>query len=153
MGSALAVSTVLLSFLTLAGPPPPSAGGGKAAPAAPSRTTLTLSFKLDPRLAGPTYGGERWVSPRTYTGASAQDTVEVRAVAVDARGRRLKLDLEWTVSDPETVTVSPPRGERVRIEVKRAGESVVTVKAGEVSRSLTVRSVEARGLRQVIISQ
>lgn len=152
MRSALGVSTVLLSVVTLTAPAWPR-GDEKAAPAAASRATVTFSFKLDPRLAGPTYGGERWVSPPTYTGASAQDTVDARAVAVDARGRPLRVDLEWTVSDPETVTVSPPRGERVKITVRRAGESVVTVRSGEVSRRLIVRSVETRGLRQVSISQ
>ncbi len=34
---------------------------------------IQISFKLDPRLTDSTYGGERWVSPRTYTGANAPD--------------------------------------------------------------------------------
>ncbi len=153
MRNALAVPVVILSFLTLAVPSSSWAGDEKAAPAAASPTTITFSFKLDPRLFGPTYGGERWVSPKTYTGASAQDTVEARALAVDAKGRPLKIDLEWTVSDPEMVTVSPPRGDQVKITAKREGESIVTVKSGGTSRKLTVKAVQTKGIWQVSISQ
>src|SRR5574342_139624 len=62
-----------------------------SAPAA-ALTRINVSFKLDPRLSGPTYGGERWVSPATYMGASAQDAVEVRARTVDARGAPARSD-------------------------------------------------------------
>ncbi len=41
--------------------------------AADTPTAIQVSFKLDPRLSGPTYGGERWISPPTYMGANAQD--------------------------------------------------------------------------------
>jgi hypothetical protein len=153
MRRALAVSMVVLSLLALTGPSSSSAGDESVPRAAAPPTAITLSFKLDPRLAGPTYGGERWVSPKTYTGAGAQDTVEARARAVDAQGRPLKVNLEWTVADPELVTVSPPRGEQVRIAVKRVGQGTVTVKAGGTSRKLTVKVVETKGIRQVSISQ
>jgi hypothetical protein len=152
MRRALAVSMVVPSLLALTGPSS-SAGDERVPPAVASPAAITLSFKLDPRLAGPTYGGERWVSPKTYTGASAQDTVDARARAVDAQGRRLEVNLEWTVADPEVVTVSPARGEQVRIAVKRVGQGTVTVKAGGTSRKLTVKVVETKGIRQVSISQ
>jgi hypothetical protein len=129
----------------------PLAGEERGAPAA--RPSIQVSFKLDPRLSGPTYGGERWVSPPTYRGAAAQDTVEARAAAVDAAGRPLQIEVQWTASDPEKVAITPTRGARVQITAKRAGESVVTVSAGGSSRKLTVKAVEANGIRQLIISQ
>lgn len=153
MRSQLAAAFVVISVLTLAGPPSSRAGDEQVVVAAATPATINFSFKLDPRVSGPTYGGERWVSPRTYTGASAQDTVEARALAVDARGRRVSGGVEWTSSDPETVTVAPPRGERVVITAKRAGESTITVSSGAASRRLAVKVVRANGTLQVSISQ
>jgi hypothetical protein len=153
MRSALALLSVSLSVVAMARPSPTSAGAGEAAPAIASPVTITFSFKLDPRVLGPTYGGERWVSPRTFTGATAQDTVEARAQAVDARGRRLAVVPAWTPSDPEMMTVSPARGEQVRITVKRPGESSLVVTAGGASGKLTVKAVEASGSLRVDISQ
>lgn len=151
MRSAPAVLAVFLSNLTLAAPAS-SPAPGKAAPAA-DKPRIQVAFKLDPRLSGPTYGGEHWVSPQTYRGASAQDTVEVRASAVDARGRLVKISPGWKVSDAEMVTVSPPRGDRVTIAVKRAGESSVTVAQDGTSRTLSVKATQTNGIVQVIISQ
>lgn len=150
MRSALAVPAVALSILSLAGPSSSLAGEEKASPAA---AKILVAFKLDPRLAGPTYGGERWVSPPTYSGAAAQDTVEVRASAVDARGMPAKTSIDWSASDPEMVTISPARGEQVKIAVKRAGESSVTVKSGGASRELTVKALQRNGIWQVTVSQ
>jgi hypothetical protein len=144
----LAVLAVVAATSTSAAP---LAGEERGAPA--PKPGIQVSFKLDPRLSGPTYGGERWVSPPTYRGAGAQDTVEVRAAAVDAAGMPLKIDFQWTASDPEKVAITPTRGEQVKITAKRAGESVVTVNAGGSSRKLTVKAVEVNGVRQVSISQ
>jgi hypothetical protein len=141
---------LLVALSALAGPSPSLAADEKAPPAA---AKIQLTFKLDPRLAGPTYGGERWVSPPTYMGASGQDIVEAKASAVDASGKPTKASIEWKPSDPEMVAVSPPRGEQVKITVKRAGESSLTVKAGEASRKLTVKAAQAKGIWQVSINQ
>jgi hypothetical protein len=57
------------------------------APETPSLKVLTVAFKLDPRLTGGTYGGERWVSPPKYTTAGEEAdvaTVEVRIHGLDA---------------------------------------------------------------------
>ena len=149
----LTAALVVASFLTLAGPPPSRAGDEQAVVAAVAPATINCSFKLDPRVSGPTYGGERWVSPRTYTGASAQDTVEARALAVDAKGRRVHAGVEWTSSDPDVVTVAPARGEQVRITARLAGESTVTVRSGAASRRLTIKVAQANGAWQVSITQ
>src|SRR5512139_3775537 len=100
--------------------PETRAAASPAAPAAPASPLagLAISFKLDPRLAGGTYGGERWVSATTYTGAAAQDTVDARVEGTDARGRPVKISPRWTPSDPEMVIVSPEEGSSVRITVK-----------------------------------
>ncbi|HEY6004522.1 MAG TPA: hypothetical protein VIV57_16730 [Anaeromyxobacter sp.] len=148
MRSPLAVLFVVVATSTLAAP---LAGQERGAPTA--KPSIQVSFKLDPRLSGPTYGGERWVSPPTYRGAGAQDTVEARASAIDSAGRPLRIDVQWTTSDPETVAITPTRGEQVKITAKRAGETVVTVSAGGSSRKLTVKAVEVNGIRQVSISQ
>jgi hypothetical protein len=153
MRTAFAPPMVVLSFLTLAGPSPSFAAHGKETPAGAAPGTIHVVFKLDPRMSGPTYGGERWISPKTYTGANAQDTVEVRASVVDARGAPTKAPIDWSPSDPELVTVSPPRGEHVKLTVKRAGESSVTLKAGGASRKLTVKAVRRSGVWQVSVSQ
>lgn len=146
-------SLIALSVLTLSHPRHSSAGDGKVASASPSPAKIFLSFKLDPRVLGPTYGGEHWVSPPIYTGARAQDSVETRARAVDARGVPVKAEAQWTVSDPEVVTVSPPRGERVTVTAKRAGASTVTVKAGAASRTFTVKAANPGGTWQLHLTQ
>lgn len=130
--------------------PPPS---GPADPGVPPSATLRVSFKLDPGLSGPTYGGERWVSPQTYTGASSQDTVEARVDAFDAQGSPVKTDFEWSSSDPQIVTVDPSRGEQVAITANLPGVSVVTVKSSAASTELSVTAVQTDGIWQVTISQ
>jgi len=154
MRTALAAPMIALSTLTLAAPPGSSAATDAKAPAASApQTRILLSFKIDSRVLGPTYGGEHWVSPPTYTGARDQDAVETNARALDARGAPLKTELEWKVSDPELLTVSPPRGARVTIAAKRPGVSTVTVKAGGASKTFTFRAERPNGGWQVTIFQ
>lgn len=161
MRPALAGSMIALSTLTLAAPRWSRASGENAPPASASATAtalsaaprIALSFKIDPRVLGPTYGGEHWVSPPTYTGARAQDAVETRARVVDTRGAPVKTVVEWTVSDPELLTVSPSRGERVTITAKRPGVGTVTVKARGASRTFTFKAENPGGAWQVTVSQ
>jgi hypothetical protein len=143
------VASVTVALTT--SPAPLRAATGKAAPAA--ATAIHLVFKLDPRLAGGSYGGERWVSPQVFQGAVGQGEVDVKASAVDAGRRPIKVGIQWSPSDPELVSVTPSSGERVRIAVKRAGKSTLTVKSGETSRKLTVDAAGSSGSWQVTISQ
>jgi hypothetical protein len=114
---------------------------------------MAISFKLDPRLASGTYGGERWVSPPMYTGAAAQDTVEGRVEGFDAKGRPLNISAKWVPSDPEMVTVSPGEGRQVRIVVKRAGETRLQVSSQGVSRELVIKAASRNSGMLVEITQ
>jgi hypothetical protein len=95
-----------------------------------------------------------WVSPPTYIGATAQDTIEARAVAVDASGTLTNVSPDWIPSDPDMVAVTPGRGTQVTISVKRAGESLLSVIAPEASKELRVQASAVGGaVAQVTISQ
>jgi hypothetical protein len=142
------------------GEPQPSGGpqpAGSPQPTTPqpgSVDTILVWFKLDPRLNGGTYGGEIWVSPPTYTGATAQDTVEARARGIDGKGALTSISPDWIPSDPDMITVSPRRGDQVTITVKRAGESKLNVTSQGSSKELLIRSGSSGGaVTQVEISQ
>ena len=105
-----------------------------------SLTGLVVSFKLDPRLSGGSYGGERWVSPPTYTGASGQDTVEARVEGTDVKGRSVNISAEWIPEDSEMVTVSPGQGKQVKVTVHRVGESKLKVTADGVTKELLIKA-------------
>jgi FKBP-type peptidyl-prolyl cis-trans isomerase FklB len=83
---------------------------------------VQLSFKRDPRLVDPYRGIAPWVTGSNYQGATAQDTVEIRAEGVSATGKPVTINPEWTVSDPDMLTVSPNRGNDVSVTVHRPGE-------------------------------
>ena len=121
---------------------------GKPVTSAPG---LSVFFKMDPRLTN-AYGGDRWVSPATYTrvGDATSATIEARA---QARGADPKASLRWTASDPGMVQVSPDNGAAVTITVKRAGTSVIHVTSGELTKELTVTAETRNNALQVTITQ
>jgi FKBP-type peptidyl-prolyl cis-trans isomerase FklB len=101
---------------------------------------IQLSFKRDPRMVDPFRGIGPWVTGSSYTGATAQDTVEVRAEGVDAAGKLAKISPQWSASDPEMVTISPNQGDDVKITVRKAGESKLKVTYQGVSKELVVKA-------------
>jgi FKBP-type peptidyl-prolyl cis-trans isomerase FklB len=113
------------------------------------QTSLQVSFKLDPRILSGVYGGERWVSPPSYT--TTLDTVEAKVAAVDSKGGIKKISARWTPSDPEMVTVSPSEGDEVMIAVKRAGESSLRVTSQGVSKELAIKAAYQDDIMQVEI--
>ena len=123
------------------------------APPAPTAPRLSVSFKLDPRLAGGTYGGERWVSPPTFMGAAAQDTVQARVDGFGAQGQRLKISPKWTASDLDMIDVTPGDGGVFNIKVKRAGESTLEVAALGVSKVLAIKAEQKNNVMQVQLAQ
>jgi FKBP-type peptidyl-prolyl cis-trans isomerase len=113
-----------------------------ARPAAtPSVTGIQLTFKRDPRMVDPTRGILPWVPGSNYAGAFAQDTVEARAEGLDAGGKPTKISPQWISSDPEMVTVTPSRGDDVKIKVLRAGESRLKITYQGMSRELVVKAI------------
>ena len=128
---------------------------GQATDPAASPTEIRLLFKLDPRLNGPTYGGERWLSPPTFTSGAQEGStaaVDVKVQGVDARGRVVAVTPEWTPADPEMVSVTG-EGDRFRIIAKRAGESKLRVAAQGVSMDLVVKAKNLGKAMQVEIHQ
>jgi hypothetical protein len=101
---------------------------------------IQLTYKRDPRMVDPYRGLGPWVTGPAYTGAAAQETVETKARAVDAKGAAIQATPEWAPSDPAMVTVSPSRGDQVTIAVHRPGESQLRVSAGRFSKELVIRA-------------
>ena len=114
---------------------------------------IKFSFKLDPRLAGGTYGGERWVSRPTYAGIGGQNIVEVRARVLDAAGRPTNISPKWIPDNPAMVSVTPGDGMQVKITVQGAGESKLKVAAPGFSRGLSIKATLTNDVMQVQISQ
>jgi FKBP-type peptidyl-prolyl cis-trans isomerase FklB len=103
-------------------------------------TGIQLSFKRDPRMVDPYRGIGPWATGSTFTGATAQDTVEVRAEGVSTAGKPTKISPEWSTSDPEMVTVSPTQGDDVKITVHKAGQSKLKVSYQGQSKELVVKA-------------
>lgn len=140
----------------------PSTSAQTATAARPTIVSrINVSFKLDPQLSGATYGGERWLSPSTFTSSIQQGneaTVEARVEPVDAKGQPVTTNPSWTAADPAMVVVSPISPgvtSHVLITVKHAGESKLTVVADGFSHEMLIKARSlgnGRGL-QVAISQ
>jgi hypothetical protein len=131
--------------------------GKKAATNAPGALTgITVSFKMDPRITKGLYMGDRWISPPTYTSTLQEGkeiAVEARVHGVDAKGNTLKIEAGWIPSDPEMVTVAPAQGDRVKITVKRAGESRLTLSSNGFSKDLKVKAKYEGDAMQVDLVQ
>ena len=133
----------------------PKAPGTEAGPAV--LTGIFVFFKLDFRMNGPTYGGERWVSPATFVFAQGgkQLTVEAKAQGIDANGRPMDVSPQWVPTAPGVVTVTQTQGSDVKITVSSPGQCSLKVTSQEVSKELSIKSVlmrDGNGL-QVDISQ
>jgi len=131
--------------------------GNKASAPTAAFGDIQVSFKLDPRLLGSTYGGGRWVSPSTYgpiAGVGDTYTVEARAYRVNARGQEAQIIPQWIPADPDRVTVSPGQGNQVTITVKGAGESTLQVTTSNgMSKTLSIKATYQDNVIQVEISQ
>lgn len=105
---------------------------------------LEVSFRLDPRITKGLYMGDRWVSQASYPSTTAPDVepITVPARASGGAGAAGKKSPSWTASNPEMVTIWPSQGGEVKLSVRSAGESTVTVKVGERSSSFTVKAAQ-----------
>lgn len=112
-----------------------------APPAAPVAVKdIQLSYKRDPRVVDPYRGIKPWATGPKFGGATAQDTVEVRAEGVDSARKPVKINPEWIASDSEMVTVSPSQGDDVKVTMHRAGESKLRITYQGVSKELEIRA-------------
>ena len=110
--------------------------------AATAAAAVQVSFKLDPRLTKGLYMGDRWASQATYSSMTSPD---VEAITIEARARGAAAAgtvPSWIASNPEMVTISPAQGGAVKLTVRRAGESTVTVKVGDLSSTFTVKTAQ-----------
>jgi FKBP-type peptidyl-prolyl cis-trans isomerase FklB len=117
---------------------------------------IRVSFKLDPRLSGATYGGERWIASSPFTSLAqvgTQATVEVKADGVAKNGAPVRTAVEWTPADPGMISVVPGENSQVKITVHHAGESKLTVASSGVSKQLLVKAKYVGNATQVEISQ
>jgi hypothetical protein len=127
--------------------------GNEAGPAALS--SIMILFKLDSRMSGPTYGGERWVSPPTFSFAQGgnQLTIDAKAQGVDAKGRPVDLSPTWIPADPEMVTITPGQRNEVKITVRSPGQSSLKVAAPGFTKELSIKATYRGNAMQVEISQ
>jgi hypothetical protein len=142
------------------GAPPKPAPASSSLPAQ-AGLHLNISFKLDPRLSGGTYGGERWVSPPTFSSVvqeGKEATVDAIVKGLDGRGAPVRIDPNWTATDPSMVIVapvSPGQNDHVQITVKHAGETTLTIVALGISKELRIKATSdaSGGGLQVTITQ
>ena len=117
---------------------------------------IRISFKLDPRLSGPTYGGERWIASSPFTSLAqlgTQATVEAKVDTLAKNGAPIRTAVEWTPADPEMITVAQTENSQVKITVHHAGESKVMVASNGISKQLLVKATHVGNSTQIEISQ
>jgi hypothetical protein len=116
---------------------------------------IKVSFRLDTRLTQGLYMGERWVSPPTYTMVQEGKTCTIDAQVPGAapKGKSKKISPRWIPSDPGMVTVSPSTGNRVKITVKRDGESTLKVALPTASKDLSIKAAYQDNAIRVDITQ
>jgi hypothetical protein len=107
-----------------------------------ARPPVKIAFKLDTRVTGGLYMGDRWVTPATFI--QLQDGPKM---IVSARSRN---DVSWIPADPSMVSVTPSVGRLVNITVNRAGETTMT--AGGVLLAIKAEQA-ADGVLKVQIKQ
>lgn len=116
---------------------------------------IQVEFKLDPRITGALYMGERWVSPPSYDTVQpgAIFAVEARAQLLDVDGRPQQSDIEWIPSDPALIVITPGQGSQVMIQVQGAGETSVQVISQGVAKTLAITATYQENAIRVKITQ
>jgi hypothetical protein len=119
----------------------------KRTPTAPqgvatSPTGIEVSFKLDPRLTRGMYMGERWVSPPTFTSIQEgkEATIEARVRGTNSSGKSINISPEWIPEDPGMVAVTSSQGDKVKITVRREGQTRLKVVASEVATEFLIKA-------------
>jgi hypothetical protein len=127
--------TQAISAVSPASPAPGPLPAPTRSPAA--LAGISISFHLDEPSASKSRMADHWV-PRISGVLEREFTVLAKAEAHDAAGRILDVEPEWTAADPSTVAVSPAKGRTVKITVRGAGASNLTVAAAGLSKDLWI---------------
>ena len=130
--------------------PTPSPAAAKVG--ATAIADIDVSFKLVAGVAKPGHADGAWVAPPIHSGyQEGAFTVEAKVRARDAKGRPVEVNPEWSSGAP-SVQVSPSHGAAVKITVRAAGESNVTMTAMGFSKDLWISAVNQGKTIKVRIS-
>jgi hypothetical protein len=101
------------------------------------------------------YLGEVWVAPPKFTDVQMGEQYwgDARAVTFDHLGNTVDLSASWHPSDPTMVAVSPDKGHRIKFTILKAGQSILRVTVGRLSRQLTINAAYQDGALHVEILQ
>ena len=104
---------------------------------------IKLTFKLDPRLTGSLYMGDRWVCPPIYfrTGDGPECSFEATIKGINGRGRATQITPTITPADPDMVTVSPGPGKAVKVTVHHPGKTSLQVAALGLTKRLPLNAL------------
>jgi hypothetical protein len=125
--------------------------------AAPAELSgLSILYKSDSRMIGGTYAAPRWLIGPTFASVvqpGAMGIVDVKVRGLDATGKLMPVTPDWTVADPDRITVTPGRAGEFRITVSKAGESTLRVRSHGVYADLLVKSKDLGDATQVEITE
>ena len=101
------------------------------------------------------YMGDVWVAPPKFTDIQMGEKYlgRARVVTFDRWGNTEVLQGLWETSDPGMVQFSPDKGNTLRFAVLKAGQSLLRVTAGGISKQVTINAVIQAGAMQVEILQ
>ena len=117
---------------------------------------LSILYKSDSRMVGGTYAAPHWLKGPRFTSAvqpGAMGIVDVKVRGLDATGKLMPVTAEWTVADPDRITVAPGRAGEFRLTVGKAGESTLRVSSRGVYAELLVKSKDLGDATQVEITE
>ena len=116
---------------------------------------VIISFGPDPRHAQRLLTPHHLESPSGYSAVNeGAVTVEARVEGRDADGQRVAISAAWNAADPSTVEVVPAEGSAVKVTVKGAGQSNLTVVGPGFTKDLWISATAHQGRTiQVDISQ
>lgn len=149
--------SVLVSAALAVSPSVLCAAPEQTSPAGEPATRIAVSFKMDPRVLGGSYGGERWIAGQRFSSAVQQGTevtIEAKVRGRDAGGKTVPIDPAWVAEDADMVAVSPVAGtelDHVQLTVKKLGECTLRVGSPEAWKELRV-TAKAVGTNAMVVT-
>ena len=134
--STSAPQTPLMANVPQTASPPPQQSPTPVRPPGPL-ARITIAFHIDSAIGSAAQGADNWF-PLISGAHDGEFTVLARAEGRDAAGRVVDINPDWVATDPLSVAVSPGTGRAVRITVRRAGASNLTVTAAGLSKDLAI---------------